>query len=203
MVMFQPKTKLMKAQKLNLLFLMFLAPGIVLFNGCSEDEAQPGQLLTNNDVEAGSGRPNNWWNHTGEDKYNVDWADQESFSGSRSLAISTQTADSADFAFWAQTISTNLPRGRDVTLNVKIKSNLIGEGVSIAIRGDDAVQPTGRAEQFATTQDTSPISGSFDWAEYSVRLANVDASTQSLTVYLIYLESTTGEVYFDDISLTY
>ena len=89
------------------------------------------------------------------------------------------------------------------SLEVKIKSNLIGEGISIVIRGDNTVHPTGTAEQFVTTQGSSPISGTFDWTDYGVKLANVDASTQSLTVYLVYLQNTTGEVYFDDISLTY
>jgi len=86
---------------------------------------------------------------------------------------------------------------------VKIKSNLTGDGVSVAIRGDNTTQPTGTGEQFVTTQGTSTISDTFDWTDYSIKLSNVDASTKSLTVYLNYLPNTTGEVYFDDISLAY
>ena len=193
----------MKSQKLNPLFLTFLALGVILFNACSKDEVQPSQLISNSSVETGITSPTSWWYSSGEDKYNVTWTDQESFSGSKSLKISTQIADPTNFAFWAQTISANIPTGMDVTLNVKIKSNLIGEGISIVIRGDNTVQPTGTAEQFVTTQGTSPISGTFDWTDYSVKLGNVDASTQSLTVYLVYLQNTTGEVYFDDVSLAY
>lgn len=193
----------MKSQKFNSLWFTLLALGAILLSGCSDDEVPPNQLITNSNVETGSASPNGWWFFTGQDKYDVTWSDQESFSGSRSLTIFTQTADSTNFAFWAQTISTNLPTGKGVTLSAKVKSNLVGEGISIVIRGDDTVQPAGRAEQFVTTQENSPISGVFDWADYSVKLGTVEASTQSLTIYLIFLGNTTGEVYFDDISLTY
>lgn len=193
----------MKSRKVKPLFLTCLAFGILLITGCSEDEIEPRQLIKNGDVEIGSIAPNNWWNNKGSDTFLLNWSDQESFSGNKSLRISAQTADPDNFAFWAQTISTDLPTGEDVTLSAKIKGDLIGEGVSIVIRGDDTVEPSGVAEQFVTTQGTSPISGVFDWEDYSVKLGNIDASTQSLTIYLLYLENTTGEARFDDISLTY
>jgi hypothetical protein len=88
-------------------------------------------------------------------------------------------------------------------LKVKAKGNLTGQGISIAIRGDDANSVNGYAKQFATTQGTSPISGTFNWTEYSVKLNNVDASLESITIYVIFLNNTFGDVYFDDISLTY
>ena len=193
----------MNSQMVNLQFLIFLAFGIFLITGCSEDEIESRQLIKNGDVETGSITPNNWWNGKGSDTFLLNWSNQESFSGNKSLRISAQTADTEEIAVWAQTISTDLPSGMDVTLRAKIKGDLSGEGVSIVIRGDDTVELSGRAEQFATSQQTSPISGNFEWSEFSIKLADIDATTKSLTVYLIFLENTTGEVYFDDISLTY
>lgn len=193
----------MKTQKHHSLFLL-MALSFMIFSACSdEDEVQPGQLLSNTDVETGSDRPNSWWYSTGQDRYDLSWTEEESLSDSRSLTISTQLADTAEFAFWAQTINNDLPYGRDVTLRVNIKGNLSGEGVSIVIRGDDTSQPSGRAEQFMTSQGSIPISGNFEWEEFSVRLAEIDASMKSLTVYLVYLENTSGEVFFDDVTLTH
>lgn len=75
--------------------------------------------------------------------------------------------------------------------------------MSITIRGDESTFLNQRAEQFVTTQEVLPISGTFDWTEYSVELDNIDDSTDVLRIYLIFFQNTTGEVYFDDISLTY
>ena len=175
----------------------------MLFGSCNKDDVRSGQLLNNSDVETGSTTPNSWYFSTGEGKYNVTWTDTESFSPSKSLKISTQTADHTDFAAWGQTINTNLPTGKSVTLKVKVKGNMTGVGISLVIRGDDTPNPSGNAEQFITTQVSLPISGTFDWTDYSVTLDHVDASTRSLIVYLVYLPDTTGEVYFDDISLTF
>lgn len=173
------------------------------FQGCKKDEVQPVQLVSGGDVETGSSTPNGWWSYTGQNNYSVIWTDEQSFSPKKSLKISTLIANTSDFAFWAQTISANIPIGKDVTLKVKVKSNLTGDGVSIVIRGDDFVYPEGSAEQFITSQGMFPISGDFDWKEQSITLTKVSSTIKSLTVYLIYSQNTTGEVYFDDISLTY
>tara|TARA_R110002012_G_scaffold114079_1_gene260346 strand:+ start:163927 stop:164160 length:234 start_codon:yes stop_codon:yes gene_type:complete len=77
---------------------------------------------------------------------------------------------------------------------------LSGEGVAVVLRGDDA---SGNMEQFVTTESTEDITGVFDWTEYSIKLDKVDASTKSLLVFLVFSSDTSGEVYFDDISLTY
>jgi hypothetical protein len=86
---------------------------------------------------------------------------------------------------------------------VKIKSKLEGTGASIAIRGDDTFPPSGSAEQFVTTQAITPISGTFAWTEYTIKLDDVETATRSLTVYLMILPNTTGEAYFDDVSLSF
>jgi|GEM_PF-950783 hypothetical protein len=173
------------------------------FNRCTDDELEPGQLISNGNVEAGSTSPCSWWKTDSYGKYNLTSTDQESFSGRKSLNISIQNAHTDAFAYWGQTITTNIPIGMDVTLRAKIKGDLEGEGVSIALRGDDTTSPSGPDAQFISTQYKTKITGQFNWKEYSIKLDNVDSSTQSLTVYLIYLPKTTGHVFFDDISLTY
>jgi hypothetical protein len=193
----------MKSLRLNSQILTFSFFSILLFESCHKEDVRSGQLINNSDVEIGSTTPNSWYFSTGDGKYDVTWTDAESFSPSKSLKISTQTADPTDFAAWGQTINTNLPTGKSVTLKVKVKGNMTGAGISIVIRGDDTPNPSGNAEQFITTQGTSPISGTFDWTDYSVTLDHVDASTRSLIVYLVYLQDTAGEVYFDDILLTF
>jgi len=193
----------MKLTMTNPRFLKFVILAIFLMTSCNKDDVQPGQLITNGDVETGSSTPNGWWLSNGQGNYDVTWSDTESFSPGKSLEISTQTSESTVFAFWAQTITTNLPIGKSVTLKVKVKGNMKGDGISLVIRGDNTIQPDGVAGQFVTTEGTSPISGNFDWTDYSVRLGSVEAGTQSLTIYLLYLPNTTGEVYFDDISLEF
>ena len=85
---------------------------------------------------------------------------------------------------------------------MNIKSvNLDGQGVYIAIRGDDTAPPSGSAEAFATTQGNEQISGTFDWKKFDVTLDKVPSDIKSLTFYLIYGTKTSGSVFFDDVSL--
>lgn len=102
-----------------------------------------------------------------------------------------------------QPFSTNIPIGKSLSLSVRIKGQLEGEGVSIVIRGDDSPLADGSREQFATTQGNSPIGGAFNWTKFSIGLGTVEPNIQSITVFLVYLPNTTGNVYFDDVSLTF
>ena len=93
--------------------------------------------------------------------------------------------------------------GKKITLNMNVKAvNLDGQGVYIAIRGDNTAIPSGAGEVFATTQGNEQISGTFDWKKFNVTLDNVPSDIKSLTFYLIYGAKTSGSVYFDDLSLT-
>jgi len=176
---------------------------LLLFLEACKEEYIPTELLLNGNVELGSNNPDSWWKKTNTD-YVLAWDDEESYSPSKSLKISNQLADSTDFAFWAQTLYDNIPNGENITLKVKIKGNITGDGVSIVIRGDDDSWYTGGdAEQSATTQFNTHIVGTFDWTEYSLTMENVGEEITVLNVYLILLPNTVGEVYFDDISLSY
>ena len=146
----------MKSKLLLLIVGVIVAMLIALtFQSCKKDEIQPVQMILGGDVESGISLPTEWWFNTGQNNYTVTWTEEQSFSPKKSLKMSTQTMNANDFAFWAQTISTNIPVGRDVTPKVKVKANLSGQGISIVIRGDDTVISDGSAEQFKTTQGIS------------------------------------------------
>lgn len=190
------------------LYCTFLLAFLFLWAGCNkgDDDMQDislSELLINGGLEIGSGTPNGWFNNAPCPNTNVSWTEEEAFSPRKSLKISNTTLESDCFSYWGQTLNTDIPTGKSLTLRVRIKAQLEGQGVSIVIRGDDTPNISGFAEQFATTQSVSPISGTFDWTEYSISLSPVEETTQSLTVYLVYLENTTGDVYFDDVSLEF
>lgn len=166
-------------------------------------EASSNELLTNGDMEMGTTLPTAWFQSAPCQNNTMVWTEEEAFSPGKSLKISNSTAGSECISFWGQTFNTDIPTGKSLTLRVRIKGQLEGQGVSIVIRGDDTPDISGNAEQFATTQGDLPIIGTFDWTEYSISLDNVEASTLSLTVYLVYLPETTGDVFFDDVSLEF
>jgi hypothetical protein len=175
----------------------------LLFTRCAKEEAKPQQLLVNGNFENGNTVPTDWGYITEKDIYNGEWSDKEFVSPCKSAKISSLKSDSTVFSFWYQTITDNLPFGKDVTLKVKIKGNMSGKAISIASRTDDTTIPTGRVEQFITTENLSPITGSFNWSERIITLSNVKPTSKSIIVYFINLPNTTGEVYFDNASLTY
>lgn len=187
-------------------FLLFFMP--LLFISCNKEdndvqELAANELLTNGNLEIGSGAPLGWFRSAPCPDTRMLWTEEEAFSHRKSLKMSNSTLESQCFSFWGQSLNTDIPTGKSLTLRVRIKGQLEGEGVSIAIRGDDTPDISGIGEQFATTQGSSPITGTFDWAAYSLSLGTVEATIQSLTVYLVYLPNTTGNVFFDDVSLEF
>ena len=174
---------------------------IILLASCNKDNDMVVDLLSNGNVELGVTSPDDWFSLSENDKHDVAWTEEESHSPDKSLSISIETADSTNMALWTQTFNSNIPHGESVTLQLQIKANLIGEGVCIAIRGDDTDFALGNGEQFVSTQGTNSITGNFDWTEFSVTLNRVDSDIKSLSVFLVYLKETSGTVYFDDIRL--
>lgn len=169
------------------------------FCGCDSDDVQPPTQIEilNGDVEAGIVVPEGWFTSVGQVNYKVTWTEEEFLSPMKSLKISAQTLDSINFAFWGQSNDLILPDGRNITFKVYLKGDLAGDGVEILLRGDDINGSSINAER------SSRFSGNFDWTEHSLQLTNVDNDVKSLIIFLIYLPNTTGDVYFDDASLTY
>ena len=175
---------------------------IVLLYGCRE-QVDPFELdiLLNNGLEEGSGQtPAGWWVSSGP--YTTDWVDTESYEGNSSITIKS-FASSPNFGFYAQSID-DFEKGRLLKLSAWIKlENVVGEGVSIAIRGDDD-SPNQSAEYFYTSQNSQLITGDEDWKRYTITTQDpVPESITQLTIYLILLPNTTGEAFFDSITLEY
>jgi len=186
-------------------FLIGLMATILIFIGCSKkSDPAPLQLLTNSNMETGGTQPNSWSYYSPTDSIVGLWTTNAANSPTHSLEITrSATITSPRFAYWRQEYSSVIPTGKNLVLSVKIKGqNLSGYGAAIAIRIDNATTLTGYALQFSTTQGTTPITGTFDWTPYSVRLTNVDPTAQRITIYLLLLNDTTGSVNFDDANLT-
>jgi hypothetical protein len=187
------------------IYLIYLphSTGTVYFDDVklSVGEATPIVSLQNGAVEDGSYYPDFWW-HGGYSGFDFDWSTDFSVSPSHSLKIIDAGAAESSFAFWAQSFkAVNFVRGA-ITLAASVRlEGVTGNGIAIAIRGDDTVMPSGSAEVFATTQGEIQINGSQEWTEYSVTLPHVPVEIKSITVYLIHLHGTQGTVYFDDVSL--
>lgn len=168
------------------------------------DPEPTGPIVVNNAgfEDFPTGWPDGWWHRN--EPYKVEWTDEEAFSGSHSVTIQSDTLID-DFNFWGQTITENIQTGKKLRLRVNIKTvNIEGEGASIVIRGDNTPTPEGSAELFISTQGSLYIGGTHNWKEYSVELEDsISAAIQSITVYMVLLPNTTGQIYFDDIILEY
>ena len=194
-------------------FILFSAILLVTFSCKNEDDdggpitpdPEPsGPIVVNNTgfEDFPGGWPDGWWHRN--EPYTVEWTDEESFSGTYSVTIQSDTLID-DFNFWGQTITENIQVGRKLRLRVNVKTvNVEGEGASIVIRGDTTPTPEGSAELFISTQGDVFIGGTHNWKEYSVELEDtIPASIRSITVYMVLLPYTTGQIYFDDIILEY
>ena len=162
------------------------------------------QLLLNGDMEAGTATPDVWWTGgtPGQD-FELGWADGVAATGSRSLTVRDANGATDSFAFWAQSLDIANPVGMTFELSASIKLNgVTGEGLSIAIRGDDLSLNNGSAEVFATTQGHMAIDGTQDWTTYTVELSLLPAEIDRITVFFVYLPTNTGTAHFDDAILS-
>lgn len=195
----------MKNKLQNLLFILL----VVTILSCKKNENTliPSELTNNGNIEKGF---ESWFfgfdvaHPKNPNNYTYGFTEEFAASPKNSLKINCNkvTNDTA-FCFYSQTIpTTNLRVGSKLTLKVKIKTlNMVGEGISIAIRGDK----TGANLQtvfFKTTQGVTQITGNQDFKEYSVSLESYAGDANEIFLFLVYLPKTTGSVYFDDISLT-
>lgn len=158
--------------------------------------------VVNGDFETGITTPDDWWTGYSSEEFEFGWETKTYSSASHSAKISS-SGSGDKFTFWAQTITAAKLTGKKITLKVKVKSSdLSGNGLYIAIRGDNTEIPSGSAEVFSTTQGKQKIVAPLDWKEFSVTLDTVPNEIKSLTFYLIYGTKTSGTVYLDDVSLT-
>jgi len=171
---------------------------ILITISCKKEDQIPTQLLVNPDIE--SKAFSGWFNGGTDYPSDAEITDEESFSPSHSLKIDKATIDNSNYWYWYQKYEGVMPYGEELTLTAKIKGkNLIGKGISIAIRGDkqDSVS------QFVTTYGYIDISGTFNWTQYNFTLSELNSDVTKLWVFLVFNNSTTGTVFFDDITLTH
>lgn len=190
----------------RLLLLISLLTCSWAINACKQEDIQ-GQtpLLTNGNIEQkiqGWGFSYDTPNPTNPNGYAFGFTSEAASSPQYSLKINcNQVKNDTAFSYYVQhsiPMST-IPVGAKLTLKAKIKTALIGQGVSIAIRGDKGSM---YGVFFVTTQGKTPITGTQEFTEYSVVLPSFPGGVDDLLVYLVYLPKTTGYVYFDDLSLT-
>lgn len=209
-----------------LVFLMLVS----LLGGCGKKKSQPYvykgvNILVNGDMEIGDpvGEfPLGWarWGQYFEIIDNkmeygnvfkegpliedISWVLVDGNDGNKCIKIETETGDV--FLCIHQVVKKNIPVGKKIKLTVNIKTeNLEGPGVAIALRCDGPeVNGQIQFSQFVTSQGTIPIKGTKDWTKYTVELdQKVRPGIETINVYLLYLEDTSGTVYFDDASLIY
>ena len=160
------------------------------------------QLLVNADMES---TPNaGWWKgYTNETGFDLSYSTAEFVSPGQSLRITSDRDHGSAFAFWGQSVRVTNPINMELTLTAAIKLDQVtGEGVAIAIRGDDTHPMAGSAESFATTQGRFTLDGTEDWQTVQVKLQDMPSDIQTVTVYFILLPHATGTVYFDDAVLS-
>ncbi|HEX5172362.1 MAG TPA: hypothetical protein VFW11_24470 [Cyclobacteriaceae bacterium] len=181
-------------------FAMILLFSLSLISGC-EDESNSGnpELVQNPSIENGNQSPSSWFpSDYADSDTQVIWSDVQAYDGIRSLQLSSDNAD-ASAGWWGQTYEDKIPHGKKLRLSCKIKlDNVVGDGVSIAFRGDNNTKP----EFFYSTQGKINITGNHDWEEFSVEMdTKIPDTVVRIYIFLIMLNNTTGSVYFDDVSL--
>lgn len=189
--------------------LIFLIPIVVIIwalSACDKEDVKlQGPLLNNGDIEQkiqgwsfGYDTPN----PTNPNGYAYGFTSEAASSPQYSLKINcNQVKNDTAFSYYVQNSipMSTIPVGAKLTLKAKIKTALVGQGVSIAIRGDKGNK---YGVFFVTTQGKTPITGTQDFTEYSIELPSFPSGIDDLLVFLVYLPKTTGYVYFDDVSLT-
>jgi len=171
-----------------------------ILSSCADSDEMEVQYLRNSSVEEGDQSPYSWFSV--EKMYEIAWSKEEAFDGERSLKI-ISNLDDAEFAYWGQSFETDIPVGKKLRLRAQIKlNNVQGDGdggAIIALRGDSDEESSGF---FYTTQGNVEIKGTQDWTPYSVEmLYPVDEDINRILVFLILGSNTSGEAYFDQITL--
>jgi hypothetical protein len=184
-----------------LFFLMLL---LFTISCDKDDETSGNNFLSNGDIENGQ---QDWQTNTAgapnENGYKFGASSEIACSGKGSLFISCdKITNKEQFANYFQSFPASVFKsGENLTLTVKVKGdNLIGDGVSVAFRGNKngAAQPT----FFKTTQGFNTLNGTFDCKEVKLSLNPYLGDSDIISVFLVILPNTTGKVYFDDIFLT-
>ena len=179
---------------------------------CSHEVPAPVQLIVNGDVESGITSPAHWFAVT-TTAYASDWLSAGGFANGHGLHLSATTAATGDPGSWVQFLQVAELTGKQLTLSAKIKTTAIsGTGITMGMLADNEGTyrlttqnitsfPSSTAAQFTIMPAGTITAGTADWKSYSVVLPNIQKNVDFITVYLTMSSGTTGDVYFDDVSL--
>ncbi len=121
-------------------------------------------------------------------------------NGPYSLSVKADERDSENFAVWQITLENlEIPQSSSLKLSATVNSvgPVLGGGLSIAIATSDGF----RQVQFSSSERIETINGIMDNRKIEVNLIDYLTTGELVTLYLIWLHDTSGEVYFDDITL--
>ena len=198
---------LMRVYFFTLLLLIFMT-------GCKSDNVNQKvniELLKDGSISIGSV----YWKYESHKYGQFENTTTKDFTGSisterfstnpSSLKISRQRITETDrSASWYQEVTNpSIPKGSNLVLRAKIRTEKI-EGGTVAMYIYGLFDNKKKENFFRTTEGIQKIEGTSDFKEYTLRFDNyVDkfSPTEILVVGLIISGSTTGDVYFDDISL--
>ncbi|RAJ91020.1 hypothetical protein LX87_05361 [Larkinella arboricola] len=108
--------------------------------------------------------------------------------------------DTASYSYWYYSIRppAGLRVGKSLTLTARVRLEQVqGKGVSLVLRGDKGAQTN---VLFSSTEGKTTITGTADFASYSVTLP-YSSAVDYINLYLLILPRTTGKVIFSDVAL--
>ena len=150
--------------------------------------------------------PTGWWMNKGiPEVLEIKYTDDPSNTAKKCFRLKGATWEDGEygenFGFVALTITDDIPIGKKVKVEVRIKTKGVkGNGPAITIRCDDTPYASGDAEQF-TYSGFIGQKGTSDWKTYTLELEEeIQQGTQSVTIYLIFSPKTSGTIYYDLIS---
>jgi len=168
------------------------------------------ELLVNTSVESGTATPDKWFpvasNPLGT-VYTSDWSTSQAHTGTHSLKISADGTNGPNYLFWTQTVPFDFATmsGKVLTLSFSVKTNKVvtgsgnyGAGIFLNVFdvNNNLVESANSPVQIGN------ILGDTEWTSFTVTTKKPLAfDTQHISVVLALGPTSTGSVYFDDISL--
>jgi len=184
-----------------------LIAAAIIVAACSKNPANAGgeiQLIMNSNIEEGQYQPAYWSFSTNPRStnltYSSDWSTNESHSPSHSLKIGLDSwqEDPAAYAYWYQFIYPYPDRfaGQKMKLELYFKlDGVSGGGIEILLSALKDVETV-------TSVRKGPFFGTSNWQSVTASIESIPSGIETIIVYLIFGSSTSGTVYFDDITLT-
>ena len=126
--------------------------------------------------------------------------DNSQVNGTYSLRMQAAERDPDNFAFWQLTFDQpDIPLSATVKLSAVVNSvgPVLGRGLSLVIRTTDGFNLI----QFSGTEGEETINGIMENRKIEVELIDYLPTGEILTIFVVWLDDTSGEVYIDDLKL--